>query len=258
MAGKLDRSRPRRRLFGRGADYVALGLIAVAAVALAALAMSGVSLRFGTNPSSASRPASTTVGLPVSTPTPTPTPEAPVGVSLLSDQTAPAGASWWAASVSAGLVPGIVDSAEIPSTAATTPASTAEVLARLETVPALSGFVVVQAGTGDLDDGADATAATAAIQALWQAVRARGGTPIVALVPPSDVYGTEVVELNGLLQNAAATGGYGVLDLYTPVAAPDGSWADTYSDDGVSPNVAGAQVLSQTAVNALPPLISTK
>lgn len=192
-------------------------------------------------------------------PTPTPTSEAPVGASILSDQIASAETSWWALSVSAGLVPGVIESTELSVVPdAPTLLTTAEVAVRLDAVPTLSGFVVVQAGAGDINNGTDATVAISNIQALWQAVQARGGVPVVALAPPSDVYGAEVIELNGLLQTSAAANGFGVLDLYTPVAAPDGSWADAYSIDGVSADAAGAQLLAQTAITQLPQLVTPK
>lgn len=259
MAGKSTRSRPRRRLLGGGADYVALALIAVAAIALAALALSGVSLRSGTNPSPTSRPASTTFDLPSETPTPTPEGEQLMGASLLSDQNVSTEASWWTLSVAAGLVLNLVDVNEIPSPEAGVGLLTTDELQdRLDAVPVLSGYTVVQSGTGDIEDGADPVSVSAGVQLLWQSVAGKGATPIVALVPPSDEYGDEVIELNGLLRAAATAAGYGVLDLYTPLAAPDGSYAPNYSTDGVSPNAAASQLLADTAKAQLPPLSPLK
>lgn len=255
MAGKPTQSRPRRRFFGGGADYFALGLIALAAIALASLALSGVSLRSGANPAPTSRPASTAFDLPAETSTPTPEGEQVVGASLLSDQNGALEVSWWTLSVAAGLVPNLVDLRELPSPEAGADLLTTDQLQnRLDAVPVLSGYTVVQSGTGDIEDGADPVSVSAGVQLLWQAVAGKGATPIVALVPPSDEYGDEVIELNGLLRAAATAAGYGVLDLYSPLAAPDGSYAPNYSTDGVSPNAAASQLLADTAKAQLPPL----
>jgi len=261
MPGKPSRSRPRRRLFGGGADYVALGLIAVAAIALAALALSGVSLRSGTNPSPTSRPASTVFNLPQETPTPspTPTPEATVSLTLLGDNSVSTDASWWAQSVTAGLVPGAVENAELAAPAAGAGLLTTEELQnRVDASTALTGFVVVQSGTGDLEAGADPVVISSRVQGLWQSVIAKGATPIVALVPPSDQYGAEVIELNGLLQTAATAAGHGILDVYSPIAAADGSYGPSFSSDGIAPNAAASQLLAQTAIAQLPQLTAAK
>jgi hypothetical protein len=260
MAGESTRSRRRRRLSGGGADYVALGLIAAAAIALAALALSGVSLRSGTNPTPTPRPASTVFDLPAQTATPTPAPQPPAALSLLSNQPIGATTSWWGLSVTAALVPGVVESFELaPSASGDTSAlAVSDLQDRVNAAPSLTGYVVIQAGAEDLNDGALPSVVATEVQALWQAVATKGATPVVALVSPSDENGAEVIELNGLLQTAAATAGLGVLDLYSPVAAPNGSWETTFSDDGAAPNTAGSEALAQSAIAQLPPLTATK
>jgi hypothetical protein len=186
-------------------------------------------------------------------------PEAPVSLSLLSDQSGSAAGSWWARSVTAALVPNVVESAELPAPAVDAGLLTTDELQdRIDAASVLSGYTVVLTGTGDLEEGSDPAVVAGEVQVLWQAVVAKGATPIVALVQPSDEYGAEVIELNGLLQTAATAAGYGVLDLYSPVAAPDGSYASAYSADGVSPNEAGSQVLAETVIAQLPTLTARK
>lgn len=259
MAVKPSRSRPDGRRFGRGADYIALGLIAIAAIALAALALSGVSLRSGANPVPTSRPASTVFDLPTQTPTPTPTPQAPASVSLLTDQPTAAADSWWGSSVAASLVPGIVASAElVPTAAFDSTLTVSDLREQVTAAPGLTGYVVVQAGSGDLNDGVPPSAVATEVQTLLQAVIDKGATPIVALSWPSDENGAEIIELNRLLQTAAGEGGFGVLDLYSPVAAADGSWGDTFSSDGALPNDAASQLLARAAIDQLPPLTAKK
>jgi len=259
MAEKRTRSRPARRFSGGGADYVALGLIALAAVSLAALALSGFSLRPGINLSPTPRPASTVFDLPAETPTPTPTPEAPIRVSLLTDQPTAAADSWWGSSVAASVVPGVIAGGELaPTEAMESPLTVSELQGRVASAPSLAGYVVVNVGSGDIDGGSAPSAIVTEIQGLWQDVVAKGGTPIVALVAPSNENVTETVEINGLLRTAAAEAGFGVLDLYSPVAAANGSWTPSFSSDGALPNAEGAQALAQAVVSQLPQLVAAK
>jgi lysophospholipase L1-like esterase len=161
--------------------------------------------------------------------------------------------------VTAALVPGVVESAELPSTSDGTSLLTiAELENRVADATILSGYVVVHAGSGDLADGMPPSVVATDVQALWQAIAAKGATPIVALALPSDEYGAEVIELNALLQGAAATSGFDVLDLYSPVATAAGSWNTALSSDGALPNASGSQVLAQAAIAQLPPLTAAK
>jgi hypothetical protein len=259
MARKTSRSRLTRRPVGRGADYVALGVIGVASIALAALALSGVSLRPGPIPSAASHPVSTNLESPVESATPTPTPEPPVSLSLLSDQSSDGESTWWDLSVTAGLVPGVVEGADLLASADEDSAPTPSDLgARIAAAPTLAGYVLVQFGAEALDEGAIPSDVASDVETLWQAVVAKGAIPVAILVSPSNENGPEVIELNGLLQNAAVTAGYPVLDLYSSVAASDGSWASTFSDDGLRPNVVGSETLAQVAIAQLPQMTAKK
>ena len=161
--------------------------------------------------------------------------------------------------MTAGLVPGAVENAQLAAPAAGVGLlTTAELQNRVDASAALTGFVVVQSGTGDLEDGADPEVVASRVQVLWQSVIAKGATPIVALLPPSEQYGAEVVELNGLLQTAATAAGHCILDVYTPVAAADGSYGPSFSSDGISPNAAASQLLAKAAIAQLPQLTATK
>jgi lysophospholipase L1-like esterase len=162
-------------------------------------------------------------------------------------------------SVAAALVPGVAANAELaPSEGDSVGLTVSDLRDRLDAAPALNGFVLVQAGFEDLAGGTLPTTAVSEIQELLQEIVAKGAVPIVALATPSDENGVEVIELNGLLQAAASESGFGVLDLFSPVAAADGSWDAAFSDDGVVPNAAGSDALAQAAIVQLPQLTVSK
>jgi lysophospholipase L1-like esterase len=252
MAGQSrSGTTPRSRNRGGSASlYVAVALIAVAAIALAYMALSGVHI--GGPASGSSLAESTATSEPVATPVQA-APQ-PVSVALVSDEDGNVAGSWWSQSVSAGAVPG-VQSGPVASQAG----ATIETLAGLldsATVPA-GGFVVVQAGTPELADGQDPAEVLLSVQSLWAGVRERGGIPIAALVPPSDDEPAAVAQFNELMRAAAATQTVPVLDVYTAVAAADGSWAPGFSDDGVQVSAAGSTVMAQAVVAQLPALAVT-
>ena len=258
MANRPARIRPNGRRLSRGVDYTALALIAIAAIGLAAFALSGVTLRPG---ETIPRPSA---ALPTATPpftqTPTPTATPLATVSLLGDRTSAAPDSWWkklAASQIAGVaVAGAVVSAPADGTSNTT---VAELQSKIDAITAaLSGYVIVQAGSADVAEGTASRTVAASVQNLWKAVSIRGATPVVALLPPSDENAESVTAVNELLTAAASAEGYPVLDLHTAVAAANGTWAAGYSDDGVAANDQGSQVLSQAVSTQLSELVRKK
>lgn len=258
MANKPARMRPNGRRLSRGADYVALALIAIAAVALATLALSGVTLNSGAviPRSSASIPTATLV--PTQTPTPSARPQATV--SLLGDRVSAAPGSWWKR-----LATSTLDGVTLAGSAVPVPvdgasnSTVAELQSEIDsTTIALSGYVIVQAGSADVDDGAASGTVAVTVQGLWKAVSIRGATPIVALLPPSDVNAEGVIAVNELLAAAALSEGYPVLDLHTAVAAANGTWSAGYSDDGIEANEEGSRVMVQAAITQLQELVGRK
>ena len=75
-------------------------------------------------------------------------------------------------------------------------------------------------------------------------------------MPRSDRFGAQVVELNAILQRDAAQQGLAVIDVYSPVADRDGTWADGLTTDGIHANKAGSDKMAAAAVQQLPPLAS--
>ncbi|WP_202565983.1 SGNH/GDSL hydrolase family protein [Agreia sp. COWG] len=259
MARKPTRLRLNGRRFGRAADYIALAIIAVAAIVLAAFALSGVSLRPGVNPDPTSRPAPTAFDLPTETPTATPTTSPAASVLLLGDQNSAGAESWWAQSIGASKLGGVQPSAQLGvAQVSESPVTVTELQQKIDATTSLTGYVIVQAGSTDIANGVSSAAIAAQVENLWKAVTIRGATPIVALVPPSDDEPETVVAVNDALKTAAATAGYGVLDLNASVASTNGTWATGFSDDGVVANAQGSRALADAVVSQLPALVQKK
>jgi lysophospholipase L1-like esterase len=115
--------------------------------------------------------------------------------------------------------------------------------------------VIIQVGSQDIADGVPNEEISAAVQALWQTVNDRGGRPIASLLPPSDSFPADTLTVNNLIQAAAVAQGVALIDVTTPVAAPDGTWASGYSDDGVEPNASGISAMAEAAAAQLPGLV---
>lgn len=258
MGGQLMNLRSRRKGSNDWSEgskeipvYVALVLIAIGAIGLAYLALSGVHL--GAQPTIAPVPDSTPTAVLSPTPTPTSTPtvspeQASVAVGFLSGESA----SWWSASVEAGLIPGVTPGPRVASDDLTI----AEVTSEVDQVVASDGQpVVIQVGTQDIVEGASAAEIDASIKSLWQEVIDRGGRPIAALIPPSNSFPGSVVTVNNQIRASALANGIAVLDVTTPVAAVDGTWAAGLSDDGQQPNSLGTAAIVAAVAGQLPALL---
>lgn len=186
--------------------------------------------------------------LPIGTGSPS---QAAVTVSVLSDSHAAAVGSWFRQTVEADRVPG----ARLGVFAAYPGATAAALEAKLDEAVAEKGSVIVQAGTNDLAAAAGPDATATNVKKLLAGVKARGASPILALIPPSATRGAEVKETNRLLSGYAADAGIGVLDLTSVVAGPAGQWRDGLSDDGVHANAAGSRIMAAAAAEQLPRLI---
>lgn len=120
-------------------------------------------------------------------------------------------------------------------------------------VPKVKGsdWVIVQGGTNDLLAAHSPQQALAGVKVLVEAADERAGSVMVALVPPSDTTGPQVIELNRLLTQWAKGQDVPVLDVYSSVAATDGSYRLGLSDDGVHANDRGARMQAQAALPQL-------
>lgn len=177
--------------------------------------------------------------------------KAAIVTSILSDSHAFNADSWWRQTVMANKASGMTTGAFESQ-----PGAGAAALAkRLDAAAAKKGLVIVQAGTNDLLSGASPADTAVGVEALWKGIRDRGATPVVALVPPSNDVPAEVRELNRILIEEAMTQRLDVIDVFTPVANKDGSWAVGYTTDGTHANKAGSDVMTAAVLRQLPSLI---
>jgi hypothetical protein len=195
-------------------------------------------------PASAS-PGSTSTAAPA---TAAPGPERVIGV--LSDSHAYGEDSWWRQSVEEDTVPGLR-----PGPFEAHPgARTTDLVDMLDDAAAGADLVVVQAGTNDILSGRSPRDAAQGVGALWDGIAERGAEPVAALIPPSETRPALAVELNRLITAEAQARGLPVVDVYTPVAAADGSWLAGLSDDGVHSNKRGSDLMAAAARDQLPDL----
>ena len=172
-------------------------------------------------------------------------------MSVLSDSHAYNADSWWRQTIGTGTFPNayLGEFESLPG------AATSSLIPRLDAATAQGGAVVVQAGTNDLLSNRTPEQAVEGLSSLWQGIRDRGAAPVAALVPPSDEVPLLVVELNGLIRSAAAEQGLELIDVYSPVAQSDGTWADGVSDDARHANRAGSALMADAAREQLPRII---
>jgi lysophospholipase L1-like esterase len=179
--------------------------------------------------------------------------KAAIVTSILSDSHAFNADSWWRQTVMANKASGMTTGAFESQPGAG--AGAAALAKRLDAAAAKKGLVIVQAGSNDLLSGTSPADTAAGVEALWKGIRDRGATPVVALVPPSNDVPAEVLELNRILIEEAMTQRLDVIDVFTPVANKDGSWAGGNTTDGTHANKAGSDVMTAAVLRQLPSLI---
>lgn len=126
-----------------------------------------------------------------------------------------------------------------------------EILARVpDALASRPATVLVLAGTNDVRQGrADGSIDT--LTQIAEEIEAGGATPVFATLPPSDEFPGETSALNERLRAWADEGGLELLDFWTPLADPDGTFADGMSDDGTHPSAEGTEVLADVVADAL-------
>ncbi|MHA7264555.1 SGNH/GDSL hydrolase family protein [Arthrobacter sp. TMN-37] len=164
-------------------------------------------------------------------------------IGILSDSHANGKNSWWRQTVVAGTVPGL----RLGAFESHPGAQTVALVDRLDAATREADLVVVQAGTNDILRGRSPQQAAGGVRALWDGIAARGAFPVAALVPPSQTRPALAIELNRLITAAAEERGLPLVDVYTPVAADDGSWAPGLSNDGIHSNRKGSDLMAEAA-----------
>lgn len=224
-----------RRIDRRVWQYIGVGALAVLALGLGIAAVRSVA------PTAAQPndiPSDTSASLVV--------------VSVLSDSHAYNAGSWWRQTIVAGSVPG----AEMGAFQSQPGAESTSLVKRLDAAAADGGLVLVQAGTNDIIAGKTPAEALTGIEALWDGIKRRGATPVAMLEPPSDKHGGKTAALNDLIRKAAAERGMALIDVYTVVANPDGTWKAGLTKDGIHANTAGSAPMTAAAQAQLAALVS--
>lgn len=175
-----------------------------------------------------------------------------VRVSILSDSHAYNANSWWRQTVAAGTVDGI----SMGKFDSTPGVDTEHLKAQAADSASEGGWVIVQAGTNDLLSGRTPQQALDGLTTLWDDVDKANAKPIAALVPPSDERPADVVKLNELIQQEATARGIPLLDVYSVVAADDGSWAGGHSTDGRHADPEASDKMADAAQTQLPTLVA--
>ncbi|MGY1837427.1 SGNH/GDSL hydrolase family protein [Blastococcus sp. SYSU DS0510] len=126
-----------------------------------------------------------------------------------------------------------------------------EILARVpEALAPRPATVLVLAGTNDVRQGrAEGTIDT--LTRIAEEIEAGGAAPVFATLPPSAEFPAETMALNERLRAWADERGVELLDFWTPLADPDGTFAEGMSDDGTHPSAAGTDVLADVVADAL-------
>lgn len=128
---------------------------------------------------------------------------------------------------------------------------TGEILARVSDALASDpGRVIVLAGTNDVRQGRT-TDSLDTLTAIAATVRDAGAEPIFATLPPSDDYPDETTAFNDELTAWAEREDVELLDFWTPLADPDGTYAEGMSSDGTHPSRTGSALLADVAAAAL-------
>lgn len=171
-------------------------------------------------------------------------------VAVLSDGLIADPASWFQQTVAAGEIRGL----KVGVQASQPGADTAAVATRLPDV-AEAELVIVQAGTNDLLAGTSGQDTALRVIDLLQQVQETGAEVIWVTIPPSGAVGAEVIVANDAIRKWAEGSGVGVLDVYTPVADSDGTYADGFSPDGIQPAEAGNVAQAKAARDQLPKVV---
>lgn len=175
-------------------------------------------------------------------------------VSVLGDSHSGEPGSWFRLSVANGSVPGVS-----PGVLASEPGRSSIALkAWVGDATAQGGVVLVQAGTNDLllDRSTPATAAQG-VEALVDAVSARGVRTVLVSVPPSATLGPDTNRLNALLEAWASGHTVPWLDVTSAVAQPDGTWRPGLTQDGIHADPSGGEIMAAAVRAQLPGLLKT-
>lgn len=101
--------------------------------------------------------------------------------------------------------------------------------------------------------GFNITTASATLKRICAAIEAKGGTPIVVLIPPNETNAlikSNVARWNTWIAQFAAARAYPVLDAFTPLVDPaNGNYIADLKQDPVHPSEAGHSAIANYAID---------
>lgn len=171
----------------------------------------------------------------------------PITFTALSDSHMYNGNSWFRVTVEAGQVPAatVRDFVSYPGADAN---GLREV--GLPRIPG-SEIVIVSAGTNDFFSAKTVNDVSTALKRLVMETQQLAPVVLLSLVPPSDRFGLQTVQLNQDLRTWADDAGVQVLDVFSPVADPDGTWREGTSGDGIHATDLGAGLQAKAVLPQL-------
>lgn len=130
-----------------------------------------------------------------------------------------------------------------------------EVLPELLAWDALPDFVVVLAGTNDLSNDFTVEETLANLTSMYDQLALAGVQPVAATLPPNanEAYREGIAQRNDAIRELAERRGLPLVDFHTALAAPQGGYVASLSDDGVHPSPRGARVMAEAVVDVLLP-----
>lgn len=129
--------------------------------------------------------------------------------------------------------------------------TTTDMLDRVDDVIAMNPEqVLILGGTNDVVQG-DTSSSVENIARMVESFEDAGITPVVGLLPPSETFPAETVKFNESLEEWAGSEGVQVIDFWTPLADPDGTYRHGMNSDPIHPSRDGAHVMAVTAAETL-------
>lgn len=129
--------------------------------------------------------------------------------------------------------------------------TTDEIAARVDDVLAEDPKrVIVLGGTNDVHQSVTGQTVDN-LAAIRGRLSAGGADVVVGLLPPSDLYPAETKAVNGDIRAWADAEGVTLVDFWTPLAAPDGTFRDGMTTDGNHPSPAAAEVMADAVAEVL-------
>lgn len=126
--------------------------------------------------------------------------------------------------------------------------TTTQMLARVDAdvIAKHPARALVLGGTNDVRQG-DTANSIRNLESIRQKLTAAGVKPTFGLLPPSQDMPEQTEAFNAKLRAWAAGAGVELVDYWTPLARPDGTYRDGMNADNIHPSPAGARIMADVA-----------